>query len=44
MGYAGNIVTLHDEANAYAAGEGFQAYYFPKNKGLSFKIGEKLAG
>lgn len=51
MGYGQEYRYAHDEANAYAAGEVYfppeiaqTRYYFPTNRGLEGKIGEKLAG
>ncbi|MFH4384952.1 recombination factor protein RarA, partial [Acinetobacter baumannii] len=50
MGYGQEYRYAHDEANAYAAGEVYfppeiaqTRYYFPTNRGLEGKIGEKLA-
>lgn len=50
MGYGQEYRYAHDEANAYAAGEVYfppeiaqTCYYFPTNRGLEGKIGEKLA-
>lgn len=53
MGHGQEYRYAHDEANAYAAGEVYfppeiaqTRYYFPTNRGLEGKIGEKacLAG
>lgn len=50
MGYGQSYRYAHDEANAYAAGETYfpeqmaqTRYYYPTNRGLEAKIGEKLA-
>lgn len=50
MGYGQSYRYAHDEANAYAAGEAYfpeqmaqTRYYYPSNRGLEGKIGEKLA-
>lgn len=50
LGYGENYRYAHDEPQGYAAGEqyfpeslGEQQYYFPVNRGLEIKIGEKLA-
>ncbi|WP_299997475.1 replication-associated recombination protein A [uncultured Cedecea sp.] len=50
MGYGQGYRYAHDEVNAYAAGETYfpeqmaqTRYYYPSNRGLEGKIGEKLA-
>jgi putative ATPase len=50
LGYGDNYRYAHDEPEGYAAGEqyfpdslGERHYYFPVNRGLEIKIGEKLA-
>ncbi|VAW71101.1 Replication-associated recombination protein RarA [hydrothermal vent metagenome] len=50
MGYGSEYRYAHDEPNAYAAGENYfpeqligSRYYFPVDRGLEIKIGEKLA-
>ncbi|MCS3430793.1 replication-associated recombination protein A [Klebsiella sp. BIGb0407] len=50
MGYGQSYRYAHDETNAYAAGETYfpeqmaqTRYYYPSNRGLEGKIGEKLA-
>ena len=50
MGYGQSYRYAHDEVNAYAAGETYfpeqmaqTRYYYPSNRGLEGKIGEKLA-
>lgn len=50
MGYGESYRYAHDEVNAYAAGETYfpeqmaqTRYYYPSNRGLEGKIGEKLA-
>ena len=50
MGYGQSYRYAHDEVNAYAAGEAYfpeqmaqTRYYYPSNRGLEAKIGEKLA-
>jgi putative ATPase len=49
LGYGAEYRYAHDEPNAYAAGENYfpeemadTRYYFPTNRGLETKIGEKL--
>jgi len=49
LGYGAEYRYAHDEPNAYAAGENYfpeemesRRYYFPTNRGLETKIGEKL--
>jgi putative ATPase len=49
MGYGEEYRYAHDEPNAYAAGESYfppelnhTRYYFPTNRGLETKIGDKL--
>lgn len=49
MGYGEEYRYAHDEPNAYASGENYfpqemaqTRYYFPTNRGLETKIGEKL--
>ncbi|WP_375753474.1 replication-associated recombination protein A [Vibrio sp. HN007] len=49
MGYGAEYRYAHDEPGAYAAGENYfppemdqTRYYFPTNRGLETKIGEKL--
>ncbi len=49
MGYGEEYRYAHDEPGAYAAGENYfpqpmaqTRYYFPTNRGLETKIGEKL--
>ncbi|PWI33900.1 recombination factor protein RarA [Vibrio albus] len=49
MGYGEEYRYAHDEPGAYAAGESYfppemahTRYYYPKNRGLETKIGEKL--
>lgn len=49
MGYGAEYRYAHDEPNAYAAGENYfpkemeeTRYYFPTNRGLETKIGDKL--
>lgn len=50
LGYGSNYRYAHDEPEGYAAGEqyfpdsiGERHYYFPVDRGLEIKIGEKLA-
>lgn len=50
LGYGQHYRYAHDEPNAYAAGEVYlppemaqTRYYYPSNRGLEGKIGEKLA-
>jgi len=50
MGLGQEYRYAHDELNAYAAGENYfpaemqeTRYYFPSNRGLEGKIGEKLS-
>jgi putative ATPase len=50
LGYGKAYRYAHDEANAYAAGEEYfppelsgKRYYYPVDRGLEIKIGEKLA-
>ena len=50
LNYGGEYRYAHDEPHAYAAGENYfpeplkdQHYYFPSDRGLEKKIGEKLA-
>ena len=50
MGLGKEYRYAHDETNAYAAGEVYfppemrdTRYYFPANRGMEGKIGEKLA-
>lgn len=49
LGYGAEYRYAHDEPNAYAAGENYfpeemeeTRYYYPTNRGLETKIGEKL--